>query len=135
MVGGFNIFGFPEQWKAGLSSALTNHVCGMVVISVLGGVHQEASIRRRGFTRKLRSVEHRGRGFVYPERLDGGKDLLLVAGEGHPRPKQVSMETESTDSGQERGERDKGGGGESYSVLRWETTSRLVNPACRKSCS
>lgn len=35
-----------------------------------------------------------GRGFVYPERLNGGEDLLLVAGEGHAHSQQVSMETE-----------------------------------------
>lgn len=40
----------------------------------------------------------------------------------------------ATTCGSER-DRLKGDGGESYSVLRWETTSRLVNPACRKFCS
>lgn len=40
------------------------------------------------------SVEKGGRGFVYPECLDGGEDFLLVAGEGHAHSEQVSMETE-----------------------------------------
>lgn len=44
------------------------------------------------------SVEEGGRGFVYPERLDGGEDFLLVASEGHAHSEQVSMETESTES-------------------------------------
>lgn len=40
------------------------------------------------------SVEQGGRGLVYPERLDGGEDFLLVAGEGHAHSEQVSMETD-----------------------------------------
>lgn len=39
------------------------------------------------------SVEEGGRGFVYPERLDGGEDFLLVASKGHAHSEQVSMET------------------------------------------
>lgn len=39
------------------------------------------------------SVEEGGRGFVYPERLNGGEDFLLVASEGHAHSEQVSMET------------------------------------------
>lgn len=34
---------------------------------------------------------------MYPERLDGGQDLLLVAREGHAHSQQVSMETEQTE--------------------------------------
>lgn len=96
------------------------------------------SVRGRGAALILSSVEHRGRGFVYPERLDGRKDLLLVASQGHAHSQQVSMETASTDSDEDPNRvRQRGGddGGESYSVLRWETTSRLVKPACRKFCS
>ncbi len=40
------------------------------------------------------SVQEGGRGFVYPERLDGGEDFLLVAGEGHAHSEQVSMATD-----------------------------------------
>lgn len=76
---------------------------------------------------------------MYPERLDGGKHLLLVASEGHAHSEQVSMETEGMLSGNNQSlprspaclRRER----ESYSVLRWDTTSRLVNPACRKFCS
>lgn len=35
------------------------------------------------------SVEEGGRGFVYPERLDGGEDFLLVASKGHAHSEQV----------------------------------------------
>lgn len=31
---------------------------------------------------------------MYPERLDGGEDFLLVSGEGDAHSEQVSMETE-----------------------------------------
>lgn len=31
---------------------------------------------------------------MYPERLDGGEDFLLVAGESHAHSEQVSMETD-----------------------------------------
>lgn len=72
-----------------------------------------------------------------PERLDGGEDLLLVASEGHAHSKQVSMETDRTcdyflllKTGDTYC-----GHLVSYSVLSWETMSRLVNPACRKLCS
>lgn len=41
------------------------------------------------------SEEQGGRGIVYPQRLDGGEDFLLVASEGHAHSKQVSMETDS----------------------------------------
>lgn len=34
-----------------------------------------------------------GRSFVYPQRLDGGQDFLLVSSEGHAHSEQVSMET------------------------------------------
>ncbi len=40
------------------------------------------------------SVEQSGRGFVYPERLDGGEDFLLVASKGHAHSEQVSMKTD-----------------------------------------
>lgn len=39
------------------------------------------------------SEEEGGRGIVYPERLAGGEDFLLVASEGHAHSEQVSMET------------------------------------------
>lgn len=54
----------------------------------------------RGSSRKplQGSVEHRGRGLVDPERLDGGEDLLLVARQGHAHSKQVSTATERADS-------------------------------------
>lgn len=31
---------------------------------------------------------------MYPERLNGGEDFLLVTGEGHAHSEQVSMETD-----------------------------------------
>lgn len=62
--------------------------------------------RPSGLTRMLRnrwgSVEQRGRGFVYPECLDGGQNLLLVASKGHAHSEQVSMETESLASAKNR---------------------------------
>lgn len=41
------------------------------------------------------SVEQGGWSFVYPERLNGGEDFLLVASEGHAHSEEVSMETEA----------------------------------------
>lgn len=35
------------------------------------------------------SVQEGGRGFVYPECLDGGEDFLLMSSEGHAHSEQV----------------------------------------------
>lgn len=70
---------------------------------------------------------------MYPEGLDGGQDLLLVAGESHAHPEQVSMETESVRA--LFPERRLQARGRPYSVSSCATTSRLLRPACRKLCS
>jgi len=77
---------------------------------------------------------------VYPERLDGGEDLLLVASEGHAHSEQVSVETErmrvfSLSVAWQAVVQVNREINESHSVLICETMSKLVNPACRKLCS
>lgn len=75
---------------------------------------------------------------MYPERLNGGEDFLLVASEGHAHSEEVSMETDEYRTrvrAKEYFKLVKYLCGVSYSVLSCETMSRLVNPACRKLCS